>query len=141
MREYLKQDLDWEMNVSLPSRIAVKSGLKKKRVSKNSYTLYRLREEYSWLPFFSGIPCKPWKMFKRIEKYWVREARWGQADSLGSVFKAYRALFHGRLIYPRAQLLKNSLLSFYGSISWKLLVLPSKSFESQYQRHDFFIET
>lgn len=74
--------------------------------------------------FFSqGIPCKPWKMFKRIEKYWLREARWGQADSLGSVFKAYRALF--RLIYPRAQLLKNSLLSFYGSISWKLLVLPS----------------
>lgn len=45
---------------------------------------------------------------------WVR-------DSLGSVFKVYRALFRVRLI-SRAQLLKNSLLSFYRSISWKLLV-------------------
>lgn len=50
---------------------------------------------------------------------WVR-------DSLGSVFKAYRALFHDCLI-SGAQLLKNSLLSFYGPISWKLLVFLSEA--------------
>lgn len=104
----LEQDLDWRMSISFslshPSR-DYESRLKKKKraiVSKNSsavslsftrgiFMVFRL--------FSSGIPCKPWKIFKRIEKYWLREARWGQADSLGSVFKAYRVLYSTAALY------------------------------------------